>query len=140
MSLEAKLDQIIELLTRIETKLSPQSEPAAPAVKTTIIPKPTKSQLEFKRMIEFAAEMDRKFFFSAIRKNVERYMEIRKHNPNWRFSFTPQFTPKIDEKIQKTGAQFYKDLKTWTENYSRAVEDEGEKVLERAISRLTARA
>jgi hypothetical protein len=26
-------------------------------------------------------------------------------------SFTPQFMPKIEEKIQKTGAQFYKGIK-----------------------------
>ncbi|HWZ15441.1 MAG TPA: hypothetical protein VNW95_09405 [Mucilaginibacter sp.] len=140
MNIEAKLDQIIELLIRIEAKLSPQTEPKAPAVVPIVVSKPTKSQLKFKHMIEFAAEMDRKFFFSAIRKYAPRYMEIRKHDPNHRLSFTPQFTPKIDEKIQKTGAQFYKDLRIWSDNYSRAVEAEGEKVLQRAIGRVTARA
>lgn len=138
MSIADKLDQIIELLTRIDRKLSLQSEPPAPTADIVIPPKPTKSMLKFKHMIEFAAEMDRKFFFSAIRKYAPRYLEIRKHDPSHRVSFTPQFTPKIDERIQKTGAQFYKDLRAWTDNYARAVEAEGEKVLQRAIARLNA--
>ncbi len=142
MSIEEKLDQVIELLTRIDAKLSPKSEPETPVAELVIQPKPTKAMLKFQHMIEFAASMDRTHFLSAVRKRAPEVMEIRKHQPGWGFSFTPQFTPKIDEKIQKTGAQFYKDLKTWSENYARAVEaeGEGERTLQRAIARLTARA
>jgi hypothetical protein len=139
MSIEAQLDQIIELLTRIDAKLSPASEPEMLVIEVVIPPKPTKAMLKFKHMIEFAASMDRIHFLSAVRKRAAEVMEIRKHQPGWAFNFTPQFTPKIDEKIQKTGAQFYKDLKTWSENYVSAVETEGEKTLQRAIDRLTAR-
>jgi hypothetical protein len=140
MSLENKLDQIIELLTRIDAKLSPNSKPEIPVTEVFIPPKPTKAMLKFQHMIEFAASMDRTHFLSAVRKRAAEVMEIRKHQAGWTFSFTPQFTPKIDEKIQKTGAQFYKDLKTWSENYARAVEAEGEKTLQRAIARLNVRA
>lgn len=140
MSIADKLDQIIELLTRIDKKLSPPEELEKPAENIVVQPKPTKAMLKFKQMIEFAADMDRGFFFSAIRKNAARYMEVRQHDPHHRLSFKPQMTPKIDEKIQKTGAQFYKDLRAWSDNYARAVEIEGEKVLQRAIGRLTARA
>jgi hypothetical protein len=140
MNIEDKLDQIIELLSRIDAKLSPPGEQRMPDTEVVIPPKPTKGMLKFKQMIEFTAEIDRKFFFSAIRKYAPRYMEIRQHDPSHRLSFKPQMTPKIDEKIQKTGAQFYKNLRTWSDNYSRAVEAEGEKVLQRAIGRLTTKA
>jgi hypothetical protein len=137
MSMEEKLDQIIALLTRIDAKLSPTPEPEKPII--PIPAKPTKAMLKFQHMIEFAASMDRTHFLSAVRKRAQEVMEIRKQQPGWGFSFTPQFTPKIDEKIQKTGAQFYKDLKTWSENYARTVEAEGEKTLQRAIDRLRTR-
>jgi hypothetical protein len=141
MCIESKLDEIIDLLNRIVALLQPQTESFVPAIEAVVpASKPTKSQLDFKRMIEFAARMDRTHFFSAIRKQAMELMKKRQQEPGWRLSFTPQFTPKIDEKIQKTGAQFYKDLKIWSEKYARAVENEGEKVLQRAIGRLTARA
>jgi hypothetical protein len=139
-NIENKLDQIIELLNRIDAKLSLTSEPEMPVAQVVIAPKPTKDMLKFQHMIEFAASMDRTHFLSAVRKRAAEVMEIRKRQPGWAFSFTPQFTPKIDKKIHKTGAQFYKDLKTWSENYARAVEAEGEKTLQRAIARLNARA
>lgn len=139
MPIEDKLDQIIALLTRIEAKLSPNREPATPVTEVVIPPKPTKAMLKFQHLIEFAASLDRTRFLSAVRKQAAEVMEIRKKQPGWTFSFTPQFNPKIDEKIQQTGAQFYKDLKTWSENYARAVEAEGEKTLQRAIGRLKAR-
>lgn len=140
MSIDDKLDKIIELLTRIETKLSPQVEPAVTLATPVSNPKPTKAMLKFKHMIEFAASLDRTQFLSAVRKRAAEIRELRKQEPGTTFSFVPQFTPKIDEEIRKTGAQFYKDLKAWSENYARAVEAEGEKTLQRAIDRLTARA
>ncbi|WP_439697424.1 hypothetical protein ACFGVS_03215 [Mucilaginibacter sp. AW1-7] len=140
MSIADKLDQIIELLTRIESKLDPKPDRPFAVAETTKVAKPTPSQLNFKRLIEFAAGMDRTLLFSNIRKNATQYMADRKRDPSWRFSFRPQFTPKIDEKIAKTGAQFYKDLKAWNENYIRVVETEAEQVFQRAVARLTARA
>lgn len=140
MSIEDKLDQIIELLTRIESKLDPKPERPFAAVETIKVVKPTPSQLKFKRLIEFAAGMDRTLLFSHIRKNAAQYMADRKRDPTWRFSFRPQFTPKIDEKIQKTGAQFYKDIKAWNEIYIRVVEAEAEQVFQRAVARPNARA
>jgi hypothetical protein len=118
MNMEAKLDQIIELLTRIESKLDAKPHTPAAALETIKPAKPTPGQLKFKRMIELAASMDRTHLFSHIRKNAAEYDAERKLDPNWRLSFTPQFTPKIDEKIQKTGAQFYKDIKAWNETIS----------------------
>lgn len=88
-------------------------------------------------MIEFAAEMERKFYVSAIRKHVSDCIEIRKNNPDWCFPFNPNFISKIDEKIKRYGTQFYVDLKVWSENFSHAVEAEAEKVLERAARKFT---
>ncbi|MBK0379320.1 hypothetical protein [Mucilaginibacter segetis] len=138
MDLDAKLDEIIARLARIEAHLGI----ATTVVETelvTIPTKPTKAMLHFKHMMEFASDMDRKFFFSAIRKRAPEMLELRKKDPRFRLSFRPQMLPKIDEKIQKTGAQFYKDLKVQILAHAKAVEEEGEKVLDRAIDRLTAR-
>lgn len=142
MEIEAKLDEIIARLTRIEAHLGISTEPPAidPHLSKVTEKKPTNAMLKFKRMIEFANEMDQKFYFSAIRKRAAELMEIRKTNPNWRITFKPQMLKKIDEKIDKTGAQFYKDLRKQSETFASAVETEGEKVLQRAINRLQARA
>jgi hypothetical protein len=53
-------------------------------------------------------------------------MEFRQQKPGSTFRFKPQFDREIDEKIQITGAQLYKDLKLWGENYGRSVEAVGE--------------
>jgi len=136
--IEEKLDVIIDVLTRIDQKLQ-SGERTVPAVAAIPVGKPTKAMLKFQHLIEFAARMDRTHYLTAIRQQAAEIVEIRKQQPGWIPVFSPQFNPKIDEKIQKTGAQFYKDLKNWSENYTRAVEAEGEKTLQRALSRLKAR-
>jgi hypothetical protein len=106
MSIEAKLDQIIELLTSIDTKLSPKNEQEGSTAEAVISAKPTKSMLEFQRRVEFIGWMERTHFLTAVRKQATESGKIE------RFHFNTSITATIDEKIKKTGAQFYKDLKT----------------------------
>ena len=143
MAIEEKLDKIIEILLRIEEGLKINADTGQEIIAekaSPVILRPTKSQLKFKRVIELANSMDRTHFFSSIRKNAVTIMERKKSNPAFKLNFTPQLLHKIDEKIAKTQAQFYKDLKDQTILYANAVEREGEAVLQRAINRLTVRA
>lgn len=134
MSIEEKLDQVIELLTRIDAKLLRQVGPENPLTDIPTPLKPTKGMLEFQRSVEFIGRMERTHYLTAVRNQATESGQVKQ------FRFNTSITASIDEKIKKTGAQFYKDLKTWSENYIRAVEADGEKTQQRAIARLTARA
>jgi hypothetical protein len=144
MGIEEKIDQVIAILLRIEEKFNNSPVTAVveveKPVQSTKINKPTKSQLEFKRHIEFANKFNSVPFFTSIRKRAAEMMEARKRNPNLYFEFEATCTEEIDRRIAKTGAQFYKDLKLQNEVHCKAIEFEGEQVLQRAINRLTARA
>jgi hypothetical protein len=55
-----------------------------PAVITAIKPtRPTRSQAEFKRGIEFANQHSGKLLHSSIRRQITKIMEIRKSRPDY---------------------------------------------------------
>ena len=128
MAIEEKMDQLIAMMLRLEEKLDRslgqvpgqrvEETVAAPA----LVVKPTKSMLEFKRAIEFANSMSRTHFLSAVRKQAPEIMERRKLEPGLSFVYTPNALKRIDEKISRYPAQFYKDLRTQTVQFGEALE------------------
>ncbi|RKR83296.1 hypothetical protein BDD43_3501 [Mucilaginibacter gracilis] len=144
-TIEEKLDQIISILTQINEKMGINS--VADPVNTietvkpiaAAVPKPTKSQLDFKRRKELIGRLDRTYFLTEIRTRVRDIFEMKKRNPSFKLEFKTQAMDEINKRIDKTGAQFYIDLKAHMENYEKTVEVDGEKAYQRAIGRLTAR-
>lgn len=64
MSIAAKLNQMIELLPRIDVRLSPQSEQETP-VTDSAPPTLTKSMLEFQLKVEFIGWIERTHYLMA---------------------------------------------------------------------------
>jgi hypothetical protein len=143
MTIEEKLDQAIEILLSIEGKLNAMPEQVPEPKESGQYKKsatPTGAQLEFQKQVEFYIQINRTHFLTAIRKNASQLMERRRMQPGYKISFKDEITLKlVDEKIAKTQAMFYKDLKLRLLDLMKAVEADGERTLDRAIAKLTAR-
>lgn len=147
MPIEEKLDQIIEILLRIEKKIGMESinnispiPDKQPQSDLSIDSQPTKKMIDFQRRMELMNRMDKNSFFTWLRKNAVDIMEELKSRPGSSLNFVPQTLVHIDKEIEKSPSLFYKDLKDRTEKFAMTVEAEGLKVLKRRLSSLNARA
>jgi hypothetical protein len=117
-NIEDKLDQIIELLGRIDAKLSPTSEPEMPVTQVVIAPKPTNDMLKFQHMIELAASMDRTHLFSHIRKNAAEYMPTENATPTGALVLNHNLHPRSTSKYKRPARNFIKTLRPGTRTIS----------------------
>jgi len=113
MELESKLDRIIALLEKIESKISGNAvmEPTPTAIIKTKNSKPTALQLKNQRAVEFANRQDSKQYLKTLKREIERILEIQKSQPTWYPEFNPQSLKWFSKNFKNPNSPFYINLK-----------------------------
>jgi hypothetical protein len=127
MELENKLDRLVELLEKIESKISGNliTEPAPIAIVKIKNSKPPALQLKNKSAIEFANRHDSKQYLKILKRDIERILEIQKVQPTWYPEFNPQSLKWFSKNFKNPNTSFYINLKKEVEQFAQIVTNQG---------------
>ncbi|MEH6309060.1 hypothetical protein RYH73_25640 [Olivibacter sp. CPCC 100613] len=130
MTIEEKLDQIINHLKDIDEKFSflPINTINPNRKREDTLLKPTSTQLKNQRVVELANRMDRKSFLKYIRNNIVKIIEQQNADTNWELIFVPQSLEWFP-KFRLSNALFYQDLKKRTKLFAAIVGKEGKALI-----------
>jgi hypothetical protein len=127
MSVEDKLDKIIELLTSIDLKLSNEQAPKASNVELKKVHrKLTAEQSRFKRAVEFTLSQEAKFFIRSCKKEIRRILEIRKTETDWMpiFNDTQAYRWAIERAARYPNSPFYQDILKYSESFVKSTNEQ----------------
>jgi hypothetical protein len=139
MELENKLDRIIELLEKIESKISGNTvtEPTLTEIIKIKNSKPTGLQLKNQRAVEFANRQDSKQYLKTLKREIDRILEIQKSQPTWYPEFNPQSLKWFSKNFKNPNAPFYIKLKKEVEQFAQAVTNQGKHLIDQMKEELT---